>query len=104
VVLAEVSLEPIKNSAGDGNGVFLAVGDENLGHKITSLCDNGGARQCVNSGYRHIIRAASKERHRKQVRQAVVGLFFDLDDLIHAVEAATGKVIAETEACRKSGK
>jgi hypothetical protein len=47
VVLAEVSLEPIKNSAGDGNGVFLAVGDENPGHKATSLCDIGGARQCV---------------------------------------------------------
>jgi hypothetical protein len=30
VVLAEVSLEPTKNSAGDGKRVCLAVGDESL--------------------------------------------------------------------------
>src|SRR5271156_393316 len=43
---------------------------------------------------------AIKEGDGKQVRQAVIGLFLGLDDFVHAVEAAAGKVVAELEYVR----
>jgi hypothetical protein len=41
---------------------------------------------------------AVKEGHRKQIRQAaVIRLFLGLDDSVHAVSAASGKVVGEFE-------
>jgi hypothetical protein len=71
-------------------GKFLIRPDRNFFEELLYI----GAHDAVRLELRrHHI--AVKQRHREQVRQAVIRLFLGPDDLVYAVEAAASKIVGD---------